>query len=161
MPWFVDFPQPPLICLLDEHENSFDYHPTHRLRYAVSMNRRLLCSRIFKVVGCVAAVLGSLDPLEGSVLILPGIGLVALSMYLSGRDHRTVAYWGWTFALVVVGVAAMFGLSSVGGIGGRSGHSMWWGLLILPYPAGWLMALAGGIVGLARFFKARGQQMHA
>jgi hypothetical protein len=34
---------------------------------------------------------------------------------------------------------------------------MWWGVLILPYPLGWIMALAGGMAGLVRFFKARGQ----
>jgi hypothetical protein len=31
----------------------------------------------------------------------------------------------------------------------------------LPYPAGWLMALAGAIFGLVRFFKAKGQAAHA
>ena len=65
------------------------------------------------------------------------------------------------FSLIAAGVAAMFALSAVGGIGGRSGHSLWWGLLILPYPVGWLMALAGGVAGLVRFFKAKGQRAPA
>ena len=125
------------------------------------MNSRTLWSRILKVVGGIAMLLGTLDPLEGSVVILAGSGLVALAMYLGGKDRRTVLYWTWAFGLMAVGVAAMFALSSVGGIGGRSGHSMWWGVLILPYPAGWLMALAGGVVGLVRFFKGRGQRAHA
>jgi len=106
-------------------------------------------------------LMGTLDPLEGSLPILPGSGLVALSMYLAGKDSRTILYWVWAFILIAVGVGAMFALSTVGGIGGRSGHSMWWGILILPYPAGWLMALAGGLVGLVRFFKGRGQTAHA
>lgn len=96
---------------------------------------------------------GSVDPLEGSVLILPGSGLIALGMYLGGNDRRTVRYWTLSFILIAVGVAAMFALSAVGGIGGQNGQSMWWGLTMLPYPAGWLMALAGGIVGLIRLFK--------
>ena len=125
------------------------------------MNSRTLWSRILKVVGGIAMLLGTLDPLEGSVVILAGSGLVALAMYLGGKDRRTVLYWTWAFGLMAVGVAAMFALSAVGGIGGRSGHSMWWGVLILPYPAGWLMALAGGVVGLVRFFKGRGQRAHA
>ena len=100
-------------------------------------------------------LLGTLDPLEGSVLILLGSGLVALGMYLGAKERRTVLYWTWAFVLIAVGVGAMFALSAYGGIGGRSGHSMWWGLLILPYPAGWLMALAGGVAGLVRFFKGR------
>jgi hypothetical protein len=125
------------------------------------MNSRMLWSRILKVVGGIAMMLGTLDPLEGSLLILPGSGLVALAMYLSGRDRKTVLYWTWAFILIAVGVGTMFALSAIGGIGGKSGHSMWWGVLILPYPAGWLMALAGGVAGLVRRFKGRGQTAHA
>ena len=125
------------------------------------MNSPKLWSRNLKVVGGIAMMLGTLDPLEGSLLILPGSGLVALAMYLSGRDRRTVLYWVWAFILIAVGVGAMFALSAIGGIGGRSGHSMWWGVLILPYPAGWLMAVAGGVAGLVRHFKGRGQRAQA
>jgi hypothetical protein len=125
------------------------------------MNARMLWSRILKVVGGIAGVVGTLDPMEGSLLILPGSGLVAVGMYLGGKDRRTVLYWTWAFILVAVGVAALFGLSAVGGIGGKSGRSMWWGILILPYPVGWLMALGGGVAGLVRFFKARVQRAQA
>ena len=125
------------------------------------MNGRMLWSRILVVVGGIAMLLGTLDPLEGSLLILPGSGLVAFSMFLGRKNRRTILYWAWAFILIAVGVGALFALSAVGGIGGRSGHSMWWGLLILPYPAGWLMALAGGVAGLVRFFKAKGQAAHA
>jgi hypothetical protein len=119
------------------------------------MNARMLWSRILKVIGGIAMLLGTLDPLEGSLLILPGSGLVALGMYLGGKDRRTVLYWVWAFILISVGVAALFGLSAVGGIGGKRGHSMWWGVLMLPYPIGWVMALAGGVAGLMRHFKGR------
>ena len=119
------------------------------------MNARMLWSRSLKVVGGTAMVLGTLDPMEGSVLILPGCGLVALGMYVGGKARRTVLYWVGAFILIAVGVAALFGLSAVGGIGGKSGHSMWWGVLMLPYPIGWLMALAGGVAGLMRHFKER------
>ncbi len=71
-----------------------------------------------------------------------------------------VLYWAWAVILIAVGVAALFGLSAVGGIGGRSGHSMWWGLLILPYPLGWLMALAGAVMALVRFVQGRVQRAH-
>jgi hypothetical protein len=125
------------------------------------MNSRTLWPRILKVLGSIAMILGTLDPLEGSLLILPGSGLVALGMYLSGKDRRTVLYWVWTFILIAVGVGAMFALSAVGGIGGKSGRSMWWGVLMLPYPAGWLLALAGSVAGLVRFFKGRRQTAHA
>jgi cystathionine beta-lyase family protein involved in aluminum resistance len=125
------------------------------------MNARVLGSRILKVVGGLAMLLGTLDPLEGSLLILAGSGLVALGVYLSGKDRRTVLYWVCAFVLIAVGVGALFALSAVGGIGGESGRSMWWGLLILPYPVGWLMALAGAFIALVRWFKGRGQPAHA
>ena len=125
------------------------------------MNARLLWSRILTVIGGIAMLVGTLDPLEGSLLILPGSGLVALGVFLGKKDHRTILYWAWAFILITVGVGAMFALSAVGGIGGKSGHSMWWGILILPYPVGWLMALAGGVAGLVRYFRAKGQTAHA
>ena len=124
------------------------------------MNTRMLWSRILGIVGGIAMLLGSLDPLEGSLLILPGSGMVAVAVYLSGKDRRTVLYWTWVFGLIAVGVGALFGLSAVGGIGGQSGHSLWWGVLLLPYAAGWLMALTGAVVGLRRFWKGR-RRAHA
>jgi hypothetical protein len=125
------------------------------------MNTRNLWSRILKVVGCIGMLVGTVDPLEGSLLILPGSGMIALGVYLGGKDRRTVLYWTWAFILIAVGVAALFGLSAIGGIGGKSGHSMWWGMLLLPYPVGWLMAVGGGVVGLVRLFKARRPAAHA
>lgn len=125
------------------------------------MNSRMLWSRIFKVAGGIAMLLGSFDPLEGSLLILPVTGLVALGIYLGGKDCKMVLYWTWAFTLIAVGVGALFGLSDIGSIGGESGRSMWWGVLMMPYPVGWLMALLGGVIGLLRFFKARYQRAHA
>jgi len=49
----------------------------------------------------------------------------------------------------------MFVLSAFGSLGGQRGHSMWWGVLILPYPVGWIMTFAGAIFALIRFLKAR------
>jgi purine-cytosine permease-like protein len=123
------------------------------------MNGRMLWSRILKVVGGIAMLLGTLDPLEGSLLILPGSGLITLGTFVGKGQRSALRYWVWVFILIAVGVGAMFVLSAFGGIGGKSGHSMWWGVLILPYPVGWLMAVAGGFVGLVRFFKARSQAM--
>ena len=119
------------------------------------MNSDMLWSRILKVVGGILMLVGTLDPMEGSLLILSGSGLVALGTFLGKSERRVIRYWSWVFALIAVGVGALFALSAIGGIGGTSGHSMWWGLLILPYPAGWLLAVAGGVAGLARYFKAR------
>ncbi len=100
-------------------------------------------SRILVIVGLVAMVVGAIDPLEGSVIILPGTGLVALGALLGRSRYRKLLYW--SFALVAVGVGAMFGLSSFGGIGGSRGLSYWWGVTILPYPVGWIMGIVGAI----------------
>jgi hypothetical protein len=125
------------------------------------MNSRILWSRVLKVAGGIAMLLGTLDPLEGSVLILVGSGLIPLGMRLGGKHRRTVLYWLWTFILIAVGVGALFGLSAVGGIGGKSGRSMWWGIILLPYPVGWLMALAGGVTGLVRFLRPKARSAAA
>ena len=105
-------------------------------------------------------LLGTVDPLEGSLLILPGSGLIALGTFIGKSQRSVIRYWLWVFGLIAVGVAAMFVLSAFGGIGGKSGHSMWWGIFVLPYPAGWLMALVAGIAGLVRFLKAGGRKAH-
>ena len=119
------------------------------------MDARASWSRVLVGVGAVAMVLGTVDPMEGSLLILPGSGLVALGLFLGRHERRVVAYALWVFILIAVGVAALVALSVVGGIGGTSGRSMWWGILVLPYPIGWVMALAGAIYVAIRSLRAR------
>ena len=91
-------------------------------------------------------VIGAFDPMEGSLLILPGAGLAALGARLGISRHRGLLYW--SVALVAVGVGALWGVSTLGGFGGESGRSIWWGLFILPYPAGWILGLVGSIRAL-------------
>lgn len=100
-------------------------------------------ARALVVLGNVGMLIGALDPMEGAAVILPGSGLVALGTFLSRCERRLIAYRVWVFIMVAIGVGALLGLSSVGGIGGGSGHSMWWGVLILPYLAGWSMGIWG------------------
>jgi hypothetical protein len=107
------------------------------------MNARSLWSRILVIVGSIAMLVGALDPMEGSVIILPGSGLVALGTFLSQSERRWIAYRMWVFILIAIGVGAMWGLTMVGGFGGNSGRSMWWGVLILPYLIGWSMGIWG------------------
>lgn len=99
--------------------------------------------RVFVIVGLAAMVIGAVDPLEGSLVILPGAVLVAIGALLGKGRHRTMLYWA--VALVAIGVAALFGLSAIGGFGGTTGRSMWWALLLLPYPVGWVTGLVGAI----------------
>ncbi len=119
------------------------------------MNTRKLWSRILVIVGGIAMLIGAVDPLEGSLVILPGSGLVALGIYLgnSGRDLRV--QWLCIFLMIAVGVGALFGLSAWGGLGGASKHSMWWGMLILPYPIGWVVGIVSLIFELVRSVRHR------
>ncbi len=87
------------------------------------MSTRNAWSRVLVIAGNIGMVVGAIDPLEGALLILPGSGLVALGTYLSQGEHRFTAYRVWVFVLIAIGVGAMWGLSSVGGIGGDSSVS--------------------------------------
>jgi purine-cytosine permease-like protein len=100
------------------------------------MNAGMLWPRILIVVGSIAMLIGAIDPLEGSLIILAGSGMVALGTYLGKSRHRILLYWVWVVILIAVGVGAMWVLSAFGGLGGTTGRSMWWGLVILPYPIG-------------------------
>jgi len=114
------------------------------------MNPRNLWSRVLVIVGSIAMLVGAIDPLEGSVIILVGSGLVALGTFLGKASHQMIVYWIVVFSLITIGIGVMFALSAAGGIGGNSGHSMWWGILVLPYPIGWVMGIISLVVRLVK-----------
>jgi len=107
-------------------------------------------SRALVILGSIAFCIGTLDPMEGSLLILAGCGLVLLGTYLGRQPRPMLVYWRWVTGLMAVGVGALWGLSALGGVGGPGGRSMWWLLVCLPYPVGWLMALGGLILRAVR-----------
>lgn len=100
-------------------------------------------SSVLTIIGSIAILVGAVDPMEGSLVILPGSGLVVLGTYLGHSERRLIAYRLGVFILIALGVGALWGLSSAGGFGGNSGRSMWWGLLVLPYLIGWSMGIWG------------------
>lgn len=103
------------------------------------MKEKAKWTSVIYVIGIIALIIGILDPLEGSVVIAVGSILLALSAFLT-HDR----YWKIFMAsliLIVIGVFFLFYLSSLGGFGGKSTLSWWWGMLILPYPIGWLIAI--------------------
>ena len=101
------------------------------------MNTAIPWSQTVITIGFIALLIGAIDPIEGSLAILPGSGLILLGTYLSHSERRLITYRLWVFLMIAIGVAALFGFSLVGGIGGTSELSMWWGLLVLPYPLAW------------------------
>ena len=100
-------------------------------------------SRILGIAGFVAMLVGAIDPLEGSVVILAGVALAVLGARLGMSRHRKLLYWA--FGLTLVGVGALWGLSVIGGIGGNTGRSIWWALTIAPYPVGWILGIIGAL----------------
>lgn len=100
------------------------------------MKEKTNWKRVIYIAGIVALIAGALDPLEGSVIIGIGSLLLAISAYLS-KDRQWKIFFA-SLLMVVTGVFFMFYFSSLGGFGGNSTLSWWWGILILPYPLGWL-----------------------
>ena len=108
-------------------------------------------ARMLIIAGLFVMVAAAVDPLEGSVIVVLGAGMIAAGARL--RSSRHLTYLSWCLVLLVVGVAALWGLSAIGGFGGTSGRSYLWGLVIVPYPIGWLAGLIGGVRALS---EARG-----
>jgi len=100
-------------------------------------------ARMLVIAGYIGMLVGAIDPMEGSLLILPGSGLIVLGIFVGQGGHKQIYYRLWVLVLVAIGVGALWGLSIVGGFGGESGLSGWWGLLILPYLFGWSMGIWG------------------
>lgn len=96
-------------------------------------------TRILFIIGVICLIVGALDPLEGSGVIAFGSILLAGVTRWTHDRHRNVFL---AMALLILfGVIFLFYLSSLGGFGGDSRLSWWWGLLILPYPVAWLITI--------------------
>jgi hypothetical protein len=117
------------------------------------MNVRNVVTRVLLIAGLAAMLVGAVDPLEGSFVILPGCAAAALGAYWGKSRHRVLL--ASALVLIAAGVGAMIVFTAMGGIGGNSGHSAWWGLFVLPYPLGWILGLVGAILGLIESFKRR------
>ncbi len=101
------------------------------------MKKKINLNRFIYIIGIIALVIGAVDPLEGSVLIAIGSIIVSVSAYFSKDKHRRIFII--LTAMILIGVFFLFYLSSLGGFGGNSSLSWWYGILILPYPIAWLI----------------------
>lgn len=96
-------------------------------------------SQIIYIIGIIALIIGAIDPLEGSVIIVGGSVLIVIAAYLLKDSLRSILLI--SMILIIIGVSIMFYLSSLGGFGGSSSLSAYYGLTILPYPIGWLITI--------------------
>lgn len=103
------------------------------------MEQNIKLIRTAYKVGVVAFIIGAIDPLEGSVLILAGSLIIAVTAYLLKDRHWKI--FTALLAMIIFGVFFLFYLSSLGGFGGTSELSWWYGALILPYPIAWLIGI--------------------
>ena len=103
------------------------------------MKEKIKWTRVIYIVGVIALIIGAIDPLEGSVVSLGGSALITVSTFITHDRHWKIFLV--SLILIAVGVFFLFYLSSLGGFGGESTLSWWWGILILPYPFGWLMSI--------------------
>ena len=101
--------------------------------------KKNILAKVLTIAGGIAMAAGALDPMEGSLLIFPGSGLLALGLWLGDANRRTVAYKVAAFALLAISFAAVWGFTFVGGTNSASGIS----LMVAPYIVGWNLAIWG------------------
>jgi purine-cytosine permease-like protein len=119
------------------------------------MNTRSLWSRVLIIIGGIAMLAGVIDPFEGAVVIVVGGALVLAGMLLGHTQRALLFYWTAVLVLIAAGWGVMVVLSNIGGVGGSTGRSLWWALLVAPYPVGWLMGIANLAVLLVRSLRRR------
>lgn len=103
-------------------------------------------SKILLLAGLVAMFVGVTDPMQGSMLIVPGMAATVMGAYLGRSKYLKLLCW--SLALVVFGVAEMFDLSAMGELDDHAGQLTWYALLVLPYPVGWVIGTVGAILSL-------------
>jgi hypothetical protein len=92
---------------------------------------------LFLKIGIALVLVGSLDPMEGSLVINVGSIVIAICTWIQNNRWK----W-WSFAattLITVGVVSLWTVSSFGGFEPET--EWWWLCAILPYPVGWLATL--------------------
>jgi hypothetical protein len=110
--------------------------------------KKIKWTRIMYYAGVTALIIGILDPLEGSIVIAGGSLLITLATSLTHDRNRKLFLL--SMILIAIGVFFLFYLSSLGGFGGNSNLPWWWGLLILPYPIGWIITIIILIIRLSK-----------
>jgi multisubunit Na+/H+ antiporter MnhB subunit len=115
------------------------------------MKKKIDWLQALYIFGIATFIIGALDPLEGSVVVFIGSSCIALSAYLKKEKDRKLFLT--SAILILLGVVFLFYLSSLGGIGGKSALSWWWGLLILPYPIGWLITVVLLVIRIIKKYK--------
>jgi len=110
------------------------------------MKTKTQWTKVLYIIGIVAIIIGVLDPLEGSVVILAGSVAISFSTYLNKDRHWKLFFT--SFLMIVIGVFFLFYLSSLVGFGGNSSLSWWW---IINYSISGRMAFINSSAGYQSF----------
>ena len=94
-------------------------------------------NRLLFYLGIVLLIAGAVDPLEGSVIIASGSALLTLAIFQLRHRHRKKFLL--SLVMILTGMLFMWLFSCLGGFGDNSGLAWGWAVLILPFPAGWLI----------------------
>ncbi len=80
------------------------------------------------------------------VVVLVPAGTIALAIIggLGRTRDRTVLFV--SLGLVLFSAIAAVYIGTTGGLGPRTGRSLLWSVLFLPFPIGWIMAIVGAIL---------------
>ena len=89
------------------------------------MKKKINWIRVIYIIGVIVLIIGALDPLEESVVLTVGCAFIALSTYLTRDRHWKIFLV--SLILIIIGVFFLFYFSSLGGFGGTSTLSWWWG----------------------------------
>ena len=103
------------------------------------------------ITGFVFFLIGTVDPLEGSPVIVFGSLLIAIGAFFYKSKYQLLL--NLSFVFLSVGVGILFWLSSLGGVGGDSDLSIYWLYACLPMPIGWLTCLVVTILKFKEGFK--------
>jgi hypothetical protein len=110
---------------------------------------------LYLKIGIALIVLGSLDPMEGSILINIGSILLAISGFILGRRWK---WWSLIASIsITIGVISLWSVSSLGGFDPET--EWWWLLAILPYPVGWLGILGFMLSSLIQHLRKMGKDL--
>lgn len=105
------------------------------------------------IAGLTGMIIGAVDPLEGSIVI--AIGSVVVGVGTPRRDSAVAGRVWLASVMIVAGVAAIWIMSAFGGVGGRTGRSMWWLMVAAPYPVGWILGLIAAVQRLRELRERR------
>jgi len=110
--------------------------------------KKNLFPRIIFIAGILSFIIGTLDPMEGSILIAFGSVLIASIAFHNKSKFNTTLIISSTF--ITIGVIFLWLVSSMGGYDPI--REWWWNVLIILYPIGWLITV---IILIIKLFKKK------